>query len=137
MSQIKGTLIKNGAFKKTHEKGKLSSWFRSKKYIEQRWKEDKERLIEKYNQLGYRDARIVYDSVKPHDENNVDISILIEEGQKYYIRNIEWVGNTIYTTDFLNQELRMKKGDVYDQTHLKKRLSMDEDAIGNLYYNNG
>ena len=137
MSQIKGTLIKNGAFKKTHEKGKISSWFRSKKYIEERWKEDKERLIEKYNQFGYRDARIVYDSVKPHDENNVDIAILIEEGQKYYIRNIEWVGNTLYTTDFLNQELRMKKGDVYDQTHLKKRLNIDEDAIGNLYYNNG
>ena len=137
MSQIKGNLFKNGAFKKTHEKGKMSSWFRSKKFIEERWKEDKERLIEKYNEYGYRDARIVYDSVRPHDESSVDIAIEVEEGQKYYIRNIEWVGNTLYSTDFLNQELRMKKGDVYNQTHLKKRLQIDEDAIGNLYYNNG
>ena len=138
MTQIKGSLIKNGAFKKTHERGKISSWFRSKKFIEERWKEDKERLIEKYNEYGYRDARIVYDSVKPAaDDDYVDIAIRIEEGQKYYIRNIEWVGNTLYTTDFLNQELRMKKGDVYNQTHLTKRLNSDGDAIGNLYYNNG
>ena len=137
MSQIKGTFFKNGAFKKTHERGKFSSWFRSRKYIEERWKEDKERLIEKYNEYGYRDARIVWDSVKPFDENSVDISLQIEEGQKYYIRNIEWVGNTLYTSDYLNRYLRMKKGDIYNQTLLKKRLNTDDDAIGNLYYNNG
>ncbi len=137
MSQIKGSLIKSGAFKKTREKGKLANIFRSKKFIEERWKEDKARLIEKYNELGYRDARIVWDSVKPFDENSVDIAIQIEEGQKYYVRNIEWVGNTLYATDDLNRLLRMKKGDVYDQTHLKNRLNTDDDAIGNLYYNNG
>ena len=98
MKKIKGTLFKNGAFKKTHERGKLSSWFRSKKFIDKKWSDDKENLIEKYNELGYRDARIVYDSVKPHDESSVDIVIKIEEGQKYYVRNIEWVGNTLYTT---------------------------------------
>ena len=137
MKKIKGTLFVNGAFKKTHERGKMSSWFRSKKFIEKRWIEDKDRLIEKYNELGYRDARIVYDSVKAHDESSVDIVIQVEEGQKYYVRNIEWVGNTLYPTSYLNDKLRMKKGDVYDQTHLKKRLSQDDDAIGNLYYNNG
>ena len=137
MSQIKGTIFKSGAFKKTREKGRFANWFRSKKFISEKWKEDKERLIEKYNEYGYRDARIVYDSVKPFGENDVDIRIRVEEGQRYYLRNIEWVGNTLYTTDFLNQKLRMKKGDVYDQTQLKKRLSVDEDAIGNLYYNNG
>ena len=137
MKKIKGTLFQNGAFKKTHERGKLSSWFRSKKFVEKRWAEDKERLIEKYNELGYRDARIVYDSVKPFDDRYVDVSIQVEEGQKYYVRNIEWVGNTLYSTAYLNELLRMKKGDVYDQTHLKKRLSTDDDAVGNLYYNNG
>ena len=136
-SKIKGTLIRNGAFKKTHERHRMSSWFRSKKFIDERWREDKNNLIEKYNELGYRDARIVYDSVKVHDENSVDIYIKVEEGQKYYVRNIEWVGNTLYNSEDLSRELRMKKGDVYDQTHLKKRLSTDEDAIGNLYYNNG
>lgn len=137
INKIKGTLFTNGAFKKTHERGKLSSLFRSKKFIEEKWKADKERLIEKYNALGYRDARIVYDSVRPHDDNSVDISIKVEEGRKYYIRHIEWVGNTVYSSDFLNERLRMKKGDVYDQTHLQKRTKDDDDAIGNLYYNNG
>ncbi len=137
MKQIKGSLIKNGAFKKTHEKGLMSSWFRSKKYIEKNWKDDKERLIEKYNELGFRDARIVCDSVVAHDEKTVDIYIQVEEGQKYYVRNIEWVGNTLYSTDVLNELLRMKKGDVYNLTHIKKRTSTDEDAIGNLYYDNG
>ena len=136
-SKIKGSLFKNGAFKKTHEKGKFANFFRSKKFIEEKWKADKESLIEKYNELGYRDARIVYDSVRPHDENSVDIDIQVEEGQKYYIRNIEWVGNTLYPTSFLQEKLMMQKGDVYNQTHLNKRLSSDDDAIGNLYYNNG
>ncbi len=136
-SQIKGTLFKNGAFKKTKEKGKLSSWFRSRKFIEERWKDDKERLIEKYNELGYRDARILSDSIVSNDDNTVDIYINVEEGQKYYVRNIEWVGNTIYSTDALNQTLKMKKGDVYDQTLLDKRLNKDDDAVGNLYYDNG
>ena len=137
MTQIKGSLFKKGAFQKTRERGRFANWFRSKKFIEERWKEDKERLVEKYNEYGYRDARIVYDSVKPAGEDYVDIVIRVEEGQKYYVRNIDWVGNTLYTTDFLNQELRMKKGDVYNQTHLTKRLNSDQDAIGNLYYNNG
>ena len=137
INKIKGTIIKNGAFKKTHERHRLSSWFRSKKFIEERWKEDKGNLITLYNQYGYRDARIVYDSIRPHDENSVDIVIKVEEGQKYYVRNIEWVGNTLYRSDDLTRILRMKKGDVYNQTHLEKRLKSDEDAIGNLYYNNG
>lgn len=137
LSSIKGSLFKNGAFKKTHERGKLSSLFRSRKFIEERWKEDKERLIEKYNELGYRDARIVYDSVRPHDDSSVDIVIKVEEGQKYYVRNIEWVGNTLYTSEALNRILRMKKGDVYNRTLLNKRTKEDEDAVGNLYYNNG
>ena len=135
--KIKGTLIKNGAFKKTHERGRLSSLFRSKKYIPERWREDKDHLIEKYNELGYRDARIISDSVVTHDDNSVDIYIDVEEGRKYYVRNIEWVGNTLYPTEYLNQILRMKKGDVYNQTHIKKRTQTDDDAIGNLYYNNG
>ena len=137
MKQIKGSLIKNGAFKKTHEKGLMSSWFRSKKFIDKNWKDDKERLIDKYNELGFRDARIVCDSVVAHDEKSVDVFIQVEEGQKYYVRNIEWVGNTLYSTDYLNELLRMKKGDVYNLTHIKKRTSSDEDAIGNLYYDNG
>lgn len=135
--RIKGTLFRNGVLKKTHQRRHPSSWFRSKKFIEERYKEDKENLIKKYNELGYRDAYIVADSVTPHDENSVNIYIKVEEGQKYYIRNIEWVGNTVYNTEVLQNLLRMNKGDVYDQTLLQKRLFSDEDAVGTLYYNNG
>lgn len=135
--KIKGTLFKNGTFKKTHEKRRLSSWFRSKKFIDEKYKEDKENLIAKYNELGYRDAIIEVDSVTAYGEDAVDIYIKIDEGQRYYVRNIEWVGNTLYSTDVLSELLRMKKGDVYNQQLLADRISNDADAIGNLYYNNG
>ncbi len=135
--KIKGTLFKNGALKGIHERGKLSSWFRSKKYTDKKYKEAKEGLMEKYAELGYRDALIVSDSVVPHDENSVDVFLTIEEGQRYYIRNVTWVGNTLYPTDFLDQLLNMKKGDVYNQKLMDERLKSDDDAVGNLYYNNG
>ena len=135
--KIKGTMFIPGVFKKTNEKGRPGSWFRPKKYIEEKYKADKENLIKKYNELGYRDAVILADSVWAHDDKTVNIYVKVEEGQKYYLRNIEWVGNTIYSTDRLNYLLRMKRGDVYNQTKLEERLSTDEDAVGNLYYNNG
>ena len=135
--KIKGTMFVPGVFKKTNEKGRPGSWFRTKKFIEEKYKEDKENLIKKYNELGYRDAVILEDSVVPHNEKTVDVYVKVEEGQRYYLRNIEWVGNTIYPTTTLNNLLRMKKGDVYNQTKLEERTSTDEDAVGNLYYNNG
>lgn len=67
----------------------------------------------------------------------MDIYLKIDEGKKYYIRNITWVGNTVYTTDYLSRLLNMKKGDVYNQTYLQKRLTGDDDAVGNEYWNNG
>ncbi len=135
--KIKGNLISKGVLKTIHERHNMGSWFRSKKFIDKKYDEAKENLIEKYAQLGYRDAFLVSDSVVPFGENDVDIYLHVDEGQRYYIRNIEWVGNTLYNTDDLNQQLRMKKGDVYDQKLLQARLSGDDDAIGNLYYNNG
>ncbi len=135
--KIKGSLIRNGVLKKIHERGKMSSWFRSKKFVESKYKEAKENLYTKYGELGYRDALIVSDSVVPTERGGVDIYINVEEGQKYYVRNVEWVGNTLYPTDALNEILRMKKGDVYNQKLMNDRLSADEDAVGNLYYNNG
>lgn len=136
-NKIKGTLIKKGVLKKIHEKGTMASWFRSKKFIDSKYKEAKDNLIAKYAELGYRDAIIAEDSVVPHDDKTVDVFIKVEEGQKYYVRNIEWVGNTLYPTDALSQILRIKKGDVYNQKLLGERTTSDDDAIGNLYYNNG
>ena len=136
-SNIKGGLFKKGAFKKIHEAGKLGSLFKSKKFTPERWKEDKRNLIKKYNELGYRDAVIVKDSVWTVDDKHVSVYVKVDEGTKYYIRNITWVGNTVYPTDYLSTLLGMKKGDVYNQTLMNKRLTEDEDAVGNQYWNNG
>ena len=123
--------------KKTNEKSKLANLFRTKKFIEEKYEEDKQLVIDKYNELGYRDAQIVIDSITPFDDRTVDVYMRIEEGNKYYLRNIDWVGNTIYHSDYLAAKLMMKKGDVYNQKLLNERLNQDEDAIGNDYYNQG
>lgn len=136
-SKIKGTLFTKGAFTKTHEAGKLDNIFKSKKYTPERYKTDKQNLIDKYNELGYRDAAIVEDSVWNVDDKHVSIYLKVDEGKKYYIRNITWVGNTVFSTDYLSRLLGMKKGDVYNQKLMNKRLSEDEDAVGNEYWNNG
>ena len=123
--------------KKTNEKNKLVNLFRTKKFIEEKYEEDKQLIIDKYNELGYRDAQIVIDSITPFDDRTVNVYMRIEEGNKYYLRNIDWVGNTVYNSNYLAAKLMMKKGDVYNQKLLNERLSQDEDAIGNDYYNQG
>ncbi|MGN0281220.1 MAG: outer membrane protein assembly factor [Prevotella sp.] len=137
LSKIKGGLFRKGVFSKTHEAGKLGSFLKSKKFTPERYETDKQNLIDKYNELGYRDMTIVRDSIINHDENHVNVYIKVEEGQKYYLRNITWVGNTVVTSDYLNMLLGMKKGDIYNQKEMRKRLSEDEDAVGNYYWNNG
>ena len=136
-SKIKGGLFKKGAFAKTHEAGTLGSFLKAKKFTPERWKADKQKLIDKYNEYGYRDAMIVSDSVWNVDDKHVSIKIKVDEGKKYFIRNITWVGNTIYSSDYLSRVLGMQKGDVYNQKLMNKRLSEDEDAVGNNYWNNG
>lgn len=135
--KIKGSLFTKGAFKKIHESGKFGNIFKSKKYTPERWKEDKRNLIKKYNEHGFRDAVILEDSVWNVDDKHVNILVKVDEGTKYYLRNITWVGNTVYATDYLNALLGMKKGDVYNQTLMSKRLTEDDDAVGNKYWNNG
>jgi len=131
-----GGFFGGGLLKKTNEKG-FKSLFKSKKFITEKYDEDKDRVIEKYNEMGYRDAIIVADSVVDRGDNTVDVYIDIDEGQKYYVRNINWVGNTVYNTDVLSKVFQMEKGDVYNTKHISKRLNEDEDAIGNFYYNEG
>lgn len=135
--KLKGGLFRKGALAKTHEAGKFSNFLKSKKFTPERWSEDKKNLIDKYNEYGYRDAVILRDSVWNVDDKHVSIYVKLDEGQKYYLRNISWVGNTVYNTDYLSRLLNMKKGDVYNQKYLNKRLSEDEDAVGNAYWNNG
>ena len=129
------------AMKKTREKTRFDNiiytLFRSKKFTKENYDEDKDKIISFYNEHGYRDARIVKDSVVPFDDKTVDIYITVEEGKKYHIRDIKWVGNSVFSTAWLDMVLRMKAGDVYNQNELEKRLFTDEDAVKNLYYNEG
>ena len=136
-SKIKGNMFKKSAFGKINEAGKFRNFFKAKKYTPERYEEAKQALIDKYNELGYRDATILEDSVWTVDENHVNVFVKVDEGQRYYLRNITWVGNTVVTSDYLDRSLGMKKGDVYNQKQMKKRLSEDEDAVGNYYWNNG
>ena len=136
-NKIKGTMFSKGAFGKIHEAGKFTNLFKSKKFTDERYREAKQAMIDKYNELGFRDATILEDSVSNYDEKHVDVFVKVDEGDKYYIRDITWVGNTVVTTDYLNNVLEMKKGDVYNQKHINKRLKEDDDAAGNWYYNNG
>jgi len=128
--------VKN-AMKKTNENGNLLNLFKQKKFVESDYRDDLNRIIDKYNEKGYRDARIVKDSVARYDEKKVDVFLTIEEGKKYYINDITWVGNTIYSSDMLDDILGMHKGDVYNQKLLNKRVSEDDDAIANYYMNRG
>ena len=125
------------AMKKTNENGNLLNIFKQKKFVDSDYADDKKRIIEKYNELGYRDARLVSDSVVKYDDEKVDVYLTVDEGKKYYISDISWVGNTVYPTETLNQLLGIYPGDVYNQKLLEKRTRDDEDAVSNLYLDNG
>ena len=128
--------VKN-AMKKTNENGDILNLFKQKKFVEQDYRDDLERIITKYNEKGYRDAVILKDSVVPYNDKTVDVYLTISEGNKYYINNIDWVGNTVYSTDRLNDILGIKPGSVYNQTLLEKRTTKDDDAVANYYMDNG
>ncbi|MBQ8423996.1 MAG: outer membrane protein assembly factor BamA [Coprobacter sp.] len=123
--------------KKTAQRFYLPTIFRPKKFVPEKYAADLQNIISKYNEKGYRDAVIVTDSVVPYNDKTVDIYIHLEEGEKYFIRNINWVGNSVYPTDILNRVLRMKPGDVYNQKLLRERTVEDEDAVANIYMDNG
>ena len=123
--------------KKTREKGKLANFLRSKKFTDERYEEDKENILSRYSELGYRDALIVTDSVARHDDSSVDIYLKIEEGNQYHLRSINWVGNSVFPTAGLSEVLQLKAGDVYNQKLLDERLMTDENSIHKEYYNKG
>lgn len=113
--------------------------FKSSKFIEEDYQADKQLLITKYNALGYRDARIVRDSISKNIDNTINIDLWIEEGPKYYIRSITWVGNSKYSSRFLDRILKIGKGDVYDQGALEEALTYNPDGadIRSLYMDDG
>jgi len=124
---------------KTKER-KWYNLFGSKKFMRDKYEEDKQGFVEKLQAKGYRDAEIVQDSVYRHDANTVDVKIKMYEGPKYYFGNITFSGNAKYPTSFLNTLLRIKKGEVFSEENLNKRLSgptANSDDISSLYLNDG
>ena len=132
-------------FKKTH---KVSPWFWQKtKFNEKEYEEDKELMLDFYNSKGYRNANIVSDSIyrfkTKKGKERIGININIAEGNKYYIRNVNWIGNSKYETDMLQRMLALKRGDVYDKKSIHKRLGIgkeqnpDDMSVSSLYQNDG
>jgi len=124
--------------KNTRERS-LRFIFSSSKLVQDEFEEDKRKIIERYNELGKRDAIIVNDSIYFTDDNRIAIDLFIEEGPTYYFRDISWIGNTVYSLDVLNEVLGFKKGDVYNQTLLQKNLFMNVDGVdvSSLYLDDG
>ena len=133
------------AMKKTNEQFNLPKrfltsileLFSTKKFTSEEYENDKKNLIEKYNEYGFRDAIILSDSVDNVSNRYVDIYLNVDEGQKYYFKNIQFVGNTQYSSELLETALNLKEGDVYNTKKLMDRLNSDDDAVANIYYNNG
>ncbi len=113
--------------------------FSSKKLVDEDYRKDLKAIISRYQEEGYRDAEILYDSIAPvgGDSRNVNLYIKIYEGQKYHIKDLRFIGNTKYASEDLERVLGIKKGDIYNMKHLEERLTTDDDAVTNLYYNNG
>ena len=128
------------ALKNTKQK-KLGRFWKKSKYIEEDYEEDLGLLIDKFAENGYRDARVISDSIIKVDENNIDLKIKVEEGDKYYFGNIDFVGNTVYTDRQLNQVLGIRKGDTYNGVLLRERIAdnskPDPNDVTSLYQNNG
>ena len=116
--------------------------FKASKFIPEKYKTDLEKVIAAYKEKGYRDARIIYDSVQYNKKKNtLAIKINVEEGNKYYFGNIKFLGNTVYSDRLLNSYLGIKKGETYNGVLLEKRIAdkskPDAEDITNLYQNNG
>jgi outer membrane protein insertion porin family len=128
-----------GFLKKTRER-KWYNLFGSKKFKQDKYEEDKQSLVESMQNKGYRDAEIVSDSVWSHDATTVNVKIKVYEGPKYYFGNVKWSGNAKYSTELLNRILHVKKGDVFSEDELNKRLvgpTPSNDDVSSLYLNDG
>ena len=129
---------------KSMKKTKDRSWynlFNSKKFNEQEYPNDKVSLIDAFNERGFRDAKILKDSIYTMENGRLGINFKIDQGRKYYFRNITWTGNSVYTADALNGVIKINKGDVYDIVTLNQRLQgggkEGETSVASLYRDNG
>lgn len=138
--QLKDKKLKK-SFKNTKEKRSYRV-FKASKFVKDKYKEDLGTLVTNYKEKGYRDARVVSESVAYNKETNkINIDVNIEEGKKYYFGDIRFLGNTVYTDQALNSILGIKRGEIYNGVLLEKRIadktSPDAEDVSNLYQNNG
>ena len=135
-----------GKFKldRSMKKTKDNSWynfFNSKKFKEDEYDNDKKSLVEAFNEQGYRDAKIVKDSIYYFEDGKMGIHFVMDKGKKYYFRNITWTGNSKYTEDELNSVLRIEKGSIYDVVNMEHRLygggKENDFTISKLYRDQG
>ena len=128
------------SMKKTKAK-KIYNFFNSKKFNEKEYPNDKKGLISAFNEAGYRDARLVRDSIYYVDPNHLGIDLVIDQGKQYYFRDIKWTGNSVYSAETLNSILQIEKGDVYDVVTMQKRLTgggkQSEMDVAKAYRDNG
>ena len=128
------------SMKKTRD-ARLQNFFSSKKFQEKEYENDKSALLTAFNEAGYRDARIVKDTMYYIEPNRLQIDFQIDEGKRYYFRDITWTGNSIYSSENLNEVLKIGKGDVYDMVTMQKRLfgggKQSEYDVTKLYRDNG
>ena len=128
------------SMKKTRD-NRFQNIFSSKKYQEKEYDNDKRAMLTVFNEAGYRDARIVKDTMYYVEPDRLQIDFTIDEGKKYYFRDITWTGNSVYSADVLNDILMIKKGDVYDVVTMEKRLfgggKQNEYDVSKLYRDNG
>jgi len=128
------------SMKKTKRKNFARLWKRSK-FTEDGFEEDKESILKKYKANGYRDARIVSDTLRVLDKKNIALDFKLEEGEKYYFGDIKFIGNSVFTDGQLRQVLGIKKGEVYNGVLLQERIqddsAPDAEDMTNLYQNNG
>ncbi len=128
-------------FKKTHQKS--INFFKSTRLKDKEYDEDKDLLIDFYNSKGYRNAHILSDSIYEYEPNRLAIDLKVAEGNKYYIRDIAWVGNSVYSTEQLQNMFAVKKGDTYDKKSMHKRLGIGREenpedmSVKSLYQNSG
>ncbi|WP_018675245.1 outer membrane protein assembly factor BamA [Riemerella columbina] len=139
---VSDSKLRKKAFKDTKQKRFLLGIFKPSRFIKEKYEEDKKNLVKYYNSLGYRDAEVVSDSVWRNKNNNYEINVKLKEGKKYYIGDINFVGNTAYTTEFLQKVLGYKTGDIYDAVGFNKKVGEDggkddDSDIKSLYLNNG
>ena len=128
------------SMKKT-KSNKLYNFFSSKKFNEEEYFNDKKNVISAFNEEGFRDARLVRDSIYYVEPNRLGIDLVFEEGDRYYFGDITWTGNSVYASDALNSVLAINKGDVYDVVTMNRRLygggKANEYDITKLYRDNG